>query len=78
MNAVDYTPAPNVDGEVIHNTGQVALIARYLENGGMFLDRYEWEENKRRNDHKGHWHITVFGSIMLTREERAALSGVFK
>jgi hypothetical protein len=78
MNAVDYTAEPQVEGEILHNDGHRALIAKYQDNGGMKLEIYEWREDKRRLDHKGQWGIAMFGTLMVTRVERAALNRAFQ
>ncbi len=77
--ANDYTPAPqNIDGEIITNDGKRALVVKYLNNGGISLDIYEWIEDKRYNTPKGNWGVPIFGTIRLTLTERKALSGIFK
>lgn len=77
--ASDYTPAPqNVDGEIIANDGKRALVVKYLEDGGVSLNIYQWREDKRYNTRKGNWGVPIFGTINLTFTERKALNGIFK
>ncbi len=76
--AYDYIPVPEVDGEIIANDGKRALVINYLDDGGIHLNVYQWTEDKRHNAPKGNWSVPIFGTIMLTRTERKALSGIFK
>ena len=76
--AYDYTPAPQVEGEIISNNGRRALVVKYLTDGGISLNIYEWTQDKRYNEPKGNWGIVLFGTIMLSLTERKALSGIFR
>lgn len=76
--AYDYIPAPQVNGEIIANDGKRALVVEYLKDGGIHLNIYEWQWDKRYNIPKGSWGVVLFGTIYLTLAERKALSGIFK
>ncbi|MDP2729173.1 MAG: hypothetical protein Q8O55_01665 [Dehalococcoidales bacterium] len=78
MVAVDYTPNPQVEGEILQNNGQRALVVQYRDDGSMRLLVYEWKQDKRRRDRKGSWSVAMFGTLDLTLAERVNLNQVFK
>lgn len=76
--AQDYTPEPEVDGDILTNDGKRALVIKYQEDGGVSLNIYEWKVDNRYSGTKGNWQVAIFGTIFLTLDERRALNGVFK
>lgn len=68
-----YTPEPKGDFEILTNTGIRALTIRREGNGTVWLNIYEWNEDKRYSERKGSWGVPIFGTIYLTLEERKAV-----
>ena len=68
-----YTPEPQVDAEILTNTGTRALTIKREDNGDVWLNIYEWHEDKRYSERKGNWGVPMFGTVHLTLEERKAV-----
>ncbi len=73
-----YTPEPKVEGDIIANDGKRALVAKYEDNGDMWLLIYEWYLDKRFSEPRGKWSCAIFGTIRLTLTERKALFEALK
>lgn len=67
----EYTPEPNVEGDVISNDGSSALLFHECEDGSAQLLRYQWKRDKRYEGNIGVW--TCRGIIFLSLQERKDL-----
>ncbi len=70
--AVDYTPAPEVEGEILVNNGHDALVLQRFDDGSVRLLRYTWSKDERYKANKGNWSCWNWVGINLSERKVVA------